>query len=889
MWKRLNLFKKLKRSNARPAAELSDIFRVKYDCFKELLESNAELARIIADVEEKLDGTQVFGMSFVRTQCARAIFHTFRMAKSLNALSGNKYPQVFGAVERLNEAIKGTVRKKLDRRAPEWVMPYSDVNADMVDWVGGKSANLGEVRNRVGLPIPEGFAITTAAFEHFMAANDLLEEIARIKMEIDPSHPETISAASEEVQRVVLSATVPEDLEAAMLEAYDAMMERIAAVSGGNGTEAEKGAAEGGTAPAVSVALRSSAIGEDSDLSYAGQYLSVLNVPRERLATTYKLIVASLYTPRAISYRLNKGVRDEDVSMSVACLQMIRSVASGIIYTRHPFDPLEDNVIISAVWGLGPYAVDGIVTPDGHTVGKTPDLPILSSSVSCKPVKLVADPFGGLHEAQVPEAEQELSCLSPEQVRHLAGYALKLETHYGEPQDVEWALDPSGRFVVLQSRALNIDLKSAPTSEAQVIDDPAHPVLIAGGAAACPGVGSGPVYPVLKEEDLLNFPEGGVIVSKNASPKFMLVMRKAAAIVTDFGSITGHMASLTREFHVPTLLDTRIATGTLAPGTVVTVDATAGRIYAGRVDALLEARPRQDSGIQDTPVYRILKQVSEFIVPLRLIDPKSKEFSAENCRSLHDVMRLVHEFSYVEMFHISDMVSDGSSIAVKLQAHVPLDLYVIDLGGGLDTAHGGRKITPKHVTSAPFGALLEGMLHEELRYHKPRPIEFGGFLSVMSEQMLSPSHHGNERFGDRSYAIISDKYLNFSSRVGYHYSVLDSYCGQTLHKNYITFSFKGGAADEVRRNRRVRSIARILQEIGFQVEVISDRVDARVGRLEAAVIKEKLDLLGRLLLFTRQMDMLMKTEASVDRVADAFLTGDYQMEQVFNGDPRSPS
>jgi pyruvate,water dikinase len=175
------------------------------------------------------------------------------------------------------------------------------------------------------------------------------------------------------------------------------------------------------------------------------------------------------------------------------------------------------------------------------------------------------------------------------------------------------------------------------------------------------------------------------------------------------------------------------------------------------------------------------------------------------------------------------------------------------------------------------------MLHEDLRYHKPRPIELGGFLSVMSEQLLSPSHQGNERFGDRSYAIISDKYLNFSSRVGYHYSVLDSYCGQTLHKNYITFSFKGGAADEVRRNRRVRSIARILQEIGFHVEVISDRVDARVGRLEASVIKEKLDLLGRLLLFTRQMDMLMKTEASVDRVADAFLTGDYQMEQVFNG------
>ncbi len=143
--------------------------------------------------------------------------------------------------------------------------------------------------------------------------------------------------------------------------------------------------------------------------------------------------------------------------------------------------------------------------------------------------------------------------------------------------------------------------------------------------------------------------------------------------------------------------------------------------------------------------------------------------------------------------------------------------------------------------------------------------------------MLSPNNT-EERFGDRSYAIISDKYLNFSSRIGYHYSVLDSYCSDSLHKNYITFSFKGGAADELRRNRRARAIAMIFQELDFQVEVREDRVDARFYKYEKPVIEAKLDMVGRLLQFTRQMDMLMRCEASVEVLAKSFLAGNYNLD-----------
>ncbi len=357
----------------------------------------------------------------------------------------------------------------------------------------------------------------------------------------------------------------------------------------------------------------------------------------------------------------------------------------------------------------------------------------------------------------------------------------------------------------------------------------------------------------------------------------MVIMSKARAIVTDFGSVTGHMASLAREFSIPTLLDTKKATSVIADGTEITVDAFSCKVYQGIIPQLLELQRKPASSLKGTPVYETLSRVATRITPLRLVDPNSPEFVPENCRSIQDLMRLVHELCYSEMFKIGDLVSGDEGFAIKLIAPIPLDLYLIDLGGGISPGTANcRKIKPDQITSVPLKALLKGLLHEEFRTIRPRPIELKGFLSVMGEQMFNPRLQ-SERFGERSYAIISDKYLNFSSRVGYHYGVLDSYCGATLSKNYITFSFKGGAADESRRNRRARAIALILESFGMKVEVTADRVDARVQKLEASILAEKLDIMGRLFQFTRQLDMLMTNENMVGAVAKSFIERKYNL------------
>lgn len=451
-------------------------FRFKYERFKELLDSNSELSKIMVDMEDKLQGHRVFGMSHVRSQSARAIFHTMRMIQSLNAISRDLYPTLLNALDEINLQIKGELEKRKESSIHESILPYFQISREMVDWVGGKNANLGEVLSRVGLPIPEGFAITTHAFDFFMKANDLIDDINKVKMEIDPNIPETITMASEEIQRLIIAAPLPAEIEEPILAAYDQMIERIKAAIGDDFSR--------------QVSLRSSAIGEDSELSFAGQYLSVLNVPRDKLARTYKFVLASLFTPRAISYRLSKGISHESAAMSVACLQMVDSVASGVVYSHHPFNLLEENIIINAVWGLGPYAVDGVITPDTYTVAKTDPLTILESKISTKPVKLMSRPEGGLLEVPVPEEARDRPCLTEEQIKTLAEYSLALERHYGHPQDTEWALDRHGRIIILQTRPLMLSNRDDANTGRTTPLMADYPLLLEGGAVASPAWGS---------------------------------------------------------------------------------------------------------------------------------------------------------------------------------------------------------------------------------------------------------------------------------------------------------------------------------------------------------------------------------------------------------------
>jgi pyruvate, water dikinase len=849
---------KIIRNRSSSGSKAHEIFRKKYTYFKTILESNSELLKIISDFEKKLIENSFFPMSYIRSQTARVIFHIERMVKNFEKLSGRPYPPFRTMLNQVNDLFAAQRDQKAVPATKDYVVPYTSINKEMVAAVGGKNANLGEVK-ALGVPIPRGFAITTAAFQEIIQANDLLDQIRMQKMDLNTNDPESIDQTSRNIQDLFLKAIVPPPVEQAILDAYERF------VDGQKKTY---------------VSLRSSAIGEDSDLSFAGQYISVLNVPPDKIIQEYLKVLASLFTPRAIFYRLYMGIPFGEADMSVGCLEMINAKTSGVLYTASPCDLLDNNILINALWGLGISVVEGKATPDVYKVSKEPGYRLLSTDIANKSHQVTNHPDGYVMEKPVEEGLQKHPCLHTEQVTQLAGYAVIIENHYCFPQDIEWAIDEQDQVIILQARPLRVEDHCE--NDATVREYPGHAVILADGDIACPGIGYGPAFPVRSEKELTDFPEGGVLVAPQSSPLYVMAMQKTSAIIVESGSITGHMASLAREFHVPTLLNMKNAMSLIQKNDLITVDADNGRIYQGEVTELINQRRPKHPTIKYNPVYKKLKLFSENIIPLNLTNPNSPKFSPENCKTVHDIMRFIHERSYSEMFNISDYTTDYGNISFKLNASLPLDLYVIDLGHGLTNHSGAKaekgKISIDAVVSIPFKAILSGMMHDGLIHSEPRPVNFKGFISVMSEQMLSPQGNSLNRFGEKSYAIISDKYMNFSSRVGYHYSILDAYCGPVPNMNYINFTFMGGAADLVRRNRRARFIQQVLQSIEFLVEVIGDRVTARFSKQPEETIRKKLDQVGRLLIYTRQMDMLMNTEQSITSLAKAFLNEDYRFK-----------
>jgi len=825
-------------------------FRIKYQAFQELLASNTELLTVIAEMETRLAGRDIFGLSYVRSSAGRVMFHALRMVKSFERLSGRPQP----VLAALLGAIRASLGARLDADKPDialarYVMPHSQILKELVDDVGGKNANLGEMLNRIGLPVPAGFAVTTWAARIFFESTGLDAAAGSLLLDLDVEDQAALTRTSEEIQAMVLKAPLPPDLTRAM----DSALDDLAAASGVPFQE-------------LRVAVRSSAVGEDGDLSFAGQYVSLLGVPPERLHHAYKCVLASLYTPRALAYRRLKGIPDEGQAMGVAVLPMVDPLASGVLYSRHPFEGSLDDVVIEGVWGLGAAVVDGRVTPDQFVVSRLPRA-IVHQRTEAKAVRLAVNPEGGLREEPLPLEMIHMPCLSEEQVLTLSDYALRLEAHYGCAQDAEWAVDQEGRAVMLQTRPL---ARSEVRSTTRKAPDGAL-LLMEGGRTALPGASSGPVRRV-EPGNLEGFPEGGVLLIAHSSPRYLPLLRRASAVVAEHGSVTGHMASLCREFGVPTLVGLPGVMERLPEGETVTVDAGSGRIYAGRVESLLQ-QERSEPLMLGTPVHTALRDVAALVSPLNLLDPKAPEFSPEGCRTVHDVMRYLHEKSYAEMFGISDLAAEHGGLSARLDASTGLDLHLIDLGGAVsDEARGLRKIKPEQIVSRPLSALLRGLVLTREQMAQPRPVHIGGLMSVMGRQMLAPPQ-ASERFGDKSYAIASDKYLNFSSRVGYHYGVLDCYCGRTVNKNYITFSFKGGAADDAKRERRARAIGLILERLGFEVERSGDRVYGRFQKFEPEIIEERLREMGRLLQFTRQTDMLMVSEQSVSDMADCFFGG----------------
>ncbi len=463
-------------------------------------------------------------------------------------------------------------------REQKLVLWFEELRKEDVPLVGGKCANLGEMIS-AGIPVPPGFAITAYAYKKFIEETKIAEKIYDILDETikDPKDPKQYEEASKKIRALIEATAMPKSIEEEIVKAYKELNKKV-------------GLKE------VFVAVRSSATAEDlPGASFAGQQETYLNIRGEKeLLESVRKCWSSLFTPRAIFYRTEKGFRHERVLISVAVQKMVNSRSAGVMFTLHPVTGDRSKIVIESVWGLGEAIVSGAVTPDHFEVDKE-SLKITLKNTAKKTVEYIRDPRSGktIH-AEVPLDRQDAPSLTDEEVIELARIARRIEEHYGVPQDIEFAVDrdmpfPSNLFIV-QSRPETVwSMKEVTSTSSSTLTSVAEARIVLKGLPASPGVYAGKAKIVFSPEDAAKkIQKGDILVTKMTNPDWVPYMRLAGAIVTDEGGMTCHAAIVSRELGIPCIVGSKDATKLLRDGETYTVDARSGVIYEGLVEELVK-------------------------------------------------------------------------------------------------------------------------------------------------------------------------------------------------------------------------------------------------------------------------------------------------------------
>jgi pyruvate,water dikinase len=675
-----------------------------------------------------------------------------------------------------------------------------------------------------------------------MTHSDLQTEIDRRIQAASVEDRDAFHSLSADIQQLVMRSPLPEDLEKAIEDAYARIEEQ-----------------EG---PGVTVAMRSSALGEDfAGTSFAGQYRSELNVSRENLFEAYREIVASKYGVPAMTYRLHRGLRDEDIAMCVGCMSMVDAIAGGVTYSSNPVDIRDDHIVITSAWGLPKLVVDGSGATDLFVIDRGDPPQILHREIPEKDTKFVPHRAEGVRRVALKPEEARSPSLSDEQATALSRLAVRIEEHYGVPQDIEWALRPDGNLVILQCRTLQqAEEHRIPTEENSAVESTA---ILAGGAAASPGVGAGPVFLIRREADTLQFPPGAVLVAAQALPRWASVLDRASAVVAERGSVAGHLANVAREFQVPAIFGLGQAMERLENGRVVTVDAETCRIYDGRREDLLRAAPKPRNLMKGSPVFEALEGASRHIIPLRLLDPDSPAFKPGNCKTFHDITRFCHEKSVQEMFRFGKDHHFPERSSKQLLGDVPMQWWVLNLDDGFASEVDGKYVRLDNIVSIPMHAIWDGI--SAMPWQGPPPVDGKGFMSVMFQATTNTAlvPGVRSRYATRNYFMISRNYCCLNSRFGFHFSIVEALVSERSSENYISFQFKGGAADLERKQKRAFFIRDLLEELDFRVDVKEDTLMSRLEGRERSFMENRLKHLGFLIIHTRQLDMIMANPNTV--------------------------
>ncbi len=495
------------------------------------------------------------------------------------------------------------------------------VRSEDIDSVGGKGASLGEM-TAAGLPVPPGFVVTAETYRSFIEETGIAEELFEA-VEVDADDSTALADAEARAEELILGTEMPAELREDVLAAY---------------ADLDDGEAF--------VAVRSSATAEDlPDASFAGQQETFLNVTGEDLIERVKQCWASLFTRRAIYYRGEQGFAHRDVDIAVVVQRMVDAEKSGVMFTSHPSTG-DEEIIVEAAWGLGEAVVSGSVSPDNYVLDRRTG-EILEETISDKKTMMVKDPeTGETVEREVEPERREARVLEPDEIERLIELGETAEDHYGNPQDVEWAI-ADGEVFMLQSRP--ITTISDPSGIAGVTDgsgslesgsegESGGGAMLMKGLGASPGIVSGAARVVRKLDQLDKVVEGDVIVTEMTTPDMVPAMKRAAGIITDEGGMTSHAAIVSRELGVPAVVGTGEASKTLSDGQVITIDGDKGTITEGAA----EEETTEEEQLEEIRPQNPVKPMTATEVKVNVSIPEAAHRAAQTGADGVGLLRMEH-------------------------------------------------------------------------------------------------------------------------------------------------------------------------------------------------------------------------------------------------------
>ena len=471
-----------------------------------------------------------------------------------------------------------------------YVQKFEDLNKSDIAIAGGKGANLGEL-TQAGIPVPPGFVVTAETYQKFMEDTGINDKVLDILDKIDINDTKALQAAAEEIKTIIIATPIPDDMVMFIKEAYNQLCQRV----GEDDTD---------------VAIRSSATAEDlPEASFAGQQDTFLHVSGDEEVIEYvRKCWASLFEARAIFYREENDFEHSKVLIAVVVQKMAIADKAGVMFTVNPSTG-EEIALIEGSWGLGEAVVSGDVTPDNYQVDKANN-EVINVTISDKKVMYTNDESGTSIKVDVPEEKRMERVLSDEELIELTEMGKRVQAHYGEPMDTEWAFERDNLFL-LQARPITTlgDAEPAGDSDASVDGD-----VLVRGLGASPGIATGKVKIVLDIDELDKIEEGDVMVTTMTTPDMVPAMRRASGIVTDEGGVTCHASIISRELGIPCVVGTGDATKTLKENDGVTLDGKKGLVFEGITEVKEEA-PVAQAAAAEAPILTVTEVKANVSMP----------------------------------------------------------------------------------------------------------------------------------------------------------------------------------------------------------------------------------------------------------------------------------